>query len=320
MNRILLTGATGFFGRALLCNFLSDDKFCDTTIYALSRNPKRFKASYPAIAGSAKIVFLSADIECRESLPWDMEFTHVLHAATDSTIGPTLSPMRRYQQIVSGTTNVLDLAVATGASRFLLTSSGGVYGPQPETLKAIPECWSGSPAFDLPSNSYSQAKRAAEYLCTLYFNEYGLQTVVARCFAFIGQDLPLDVHFAIGNFIRDSLDPSACTIAIRGDGSPLRTYLHQADLAYWLFTLLERGKAGHAYNVGSDEVVSIKQLACLVRDLLSPDKEVKIMGESQLGAARNRYIPDIAKIRSHLNLNVTIPLSTAIEEFLVRAN
>ena len=234
----------------------------------------------------------------------------MLHAATDSTIGPQLSPLKRYEQIVDGTKNILDLAVATGARRFLLTSSGAIYGPQSPDLVAIPEDWPGSPPLAEPSTAYGQAKRAAEHLCALFGEQHGLEFVVARCFAFTGPDLPLNVHFAIGNFIRDALTANAITVA--GDGAPLRTYLDQSDLAHWLFTLLKKGRSGEAYNVGSDEVISISELACLVRDVLAPEKPVQILGNPESGAVRNRYVPDICKAQQELALRVRIPLADAI--------
>lgn len=309
-RRILLTGGTGFFGRALLRHFLACETHATTDLCVLSRDPKRFQTAHPDLAISNRIVFIQADIQDRKSLPWEQSFTHILHAATDSTIGPRLKPLQRFNQIVEGTINILDLAVATGARRFLLTSSGGIYGPQPADLEAIPEDWPGSPPLDLASTAYSQAKRAAEHLCTLYRSEYGLETAVARCFAFVGPDLPQDVHFAIGNFIRDAISSDSITVA--GDGTPLRTYLDQSDLAHWLWTLLMEGIDGEAYNVGSDRAISIADLAHLVRDLIAPSKRVRILGEPQVSALRSRYVPNINKIRTLHCLQAKVSLEQAI--------
>jgi UDP-glucuronate decarboxylase len=307
---ILLTGGTGFFGRALLRHYHAFGLGADTSICVLSREPDRFCASHPDLVSSDQITFVQGDIQDRESLPWSHSFTHVLHAATDSTTGPQLTPLQRFNQIIEGTSHILDLAVATGARRFLLTSSGGIYGPQPAELEAIPEDWPGCPPLDQSSTAYSQAKRAAEHLCALYRDSHGLETVVARCFAFVGPDLPLSVHFAIGNFIRDALHAEVITVA--GDGTPLRTYLDQRDLAHWLWTLLQQGQDGEAYNVGSDHVISIADLAYLVRDLIAPQKTVRILGRSDTTAARNRYIPSISKIKAMHGLHAEIALEQAI--------
>lgn len=307
--KLLLTGGTGFFGKAILRRLLLLQGF-DCEIYVLSRDPERFLALHPEFAGFHSLTFLRGDIQVRGSLPWANDFSHVLHAATDSTLGSSLTPLQRYDQIVDGTRNILDLAVATCARRFLLTSSGAIYGPQSDDISAIPEDWAGSPALAEPSTAYGQAKRAAEHLCALVGAQFGLQTVVARCFAFVGPDLPLNVHFAIGNFIRDALTANAITVS--GDGTPLRTYLDQTDLAHWLLALLEHGRPGQAYNVGSDEVISIAGLAHLVRDNLALRKPVHILGHPDPGILRNRYVPDIRKAQQQLGLRVTVPLSEAI--------
>jgi len=307
---LLLTGGTGFFGKALLRHLQATFIPTDASVVVLSRDPAPFLAAFPEFAEHCQISFVQGDIQLRDTLPWGHSFTHVLHAATDSTIGPSLTPLQRYDQIVDGTRNILDLAVATGARRFLLTSSGAIYGPQPADLVAIPEDWPGSPPLAEASTAYGQAKRAAEHLCALVGQQHGLETVIARCFAFVGPDLPLDAHFAIGNFIRDALTADAITVS--GDGTPLRTYLDQSDLAHWLLTLLEQGRPGQSYNVGSDEVISIACLANLVRDILAPDKAVHILGQFTLGATRNRYVPKISKAHQELGLNLTIALAEAI--------
>ena len=311
-RNIFLTGGTGFFGRAILryCMHLSHDHVPVPSLTVLTRSCTKFLEDYPEFLNHPWLSFHNGDILDPLSLPKRQEFTHVFHAAADSTHGPKLQPLDRYRQIVDGTRNLLDFTVATGARRFLLTSSGAVYGPQPPDLPALPEDFVGSPTLANPANAYGLGKRAAEHLCALYQDAHGLETVIARCFAFVGPDLPLDVHFAIGNFIRDALSAEAITVA--SDGTPLRTYLDQADLAHWLLTLLEQGRAGQAYNVGSDEVVSIAELSHLVRDLLAPDKPVRILGQATDTAGRNRYIPDIRKAQQELGLTVTVPLAEAI--------
>ena len=238
--------------------------------------------------------------------------THVVHAAADSTHGDRLSPLERYDQIVTGTRNMLDFAVKCGAKRFLYISSGGVYGRQPADLDRIPEDYHGMPNPLSSANAYGVAKRAAEHLSALYAQRHGLEVVIARCFAFVGQDLPLDVHFAIGNFIRDALWRDE--ILVQGDGTAVRSYMDQRDLAHWLLALLEHGKPGEAYNVGSDEAISIADLAHLVRDVVSPGKLVRILGKSVGNSERNRYVPDVSKAMHEHRLAVVWNLSNAIQQ------
>jgi nucleoside-diphosphate-sugar epimerase len=315
VRSLFITGGTGFFGRSILRRIAA---VAQTTGYGppkvtvLTRSPASFLERYPEFARLSWLTFHAGDIlSGLSAFPKDGKFTHVLHAAADSTLGPRMASLDRFDQIVTGTRNVLDFAVSIGASRFLLTSSGGVYGAQPATLERIPESYLGMPDPLSPDNAYSVSKRQAEHLCALYGEKHGLVTVVARCFAFVGPDLPLDAHFAIGNFIRDALDRPEITV--NGNGTPLRSYLYQDDLADWLLTLLEKGQPAQAYNVGSDEAISIAELAHLVRDLIAPGKTVRLRGIAGADTAvRNRYVPDICKARSELGLQVTTPLADAI--------
>ena len=311
-DSILLTGGTGFFGKALLRHWKEKHELGEKapTVTVLTRDPEFFSGRYPYIASQPWLTFARGDISDFDSLPSGKRYTHILHAAADSTLGPQQTPLQRYDQIVQGTRNMLDYALACEARRFLLTSSGGVYGPQPADIERLPETWLGMPDPLNPANAYSVAKRAAEHLCALYRTEHGLETVIARCFAFVGEDLPLNVHFAIGNFIRDALWADAITIA--GDGRSIRSYLDQRDLAAWLLTLLAKGRAGQAYNVGSDRSISVAALANLVGELISPSKTLRIMGEAIEPQQRSIYVPDISRARAELSLEVTFPLEQSI--------
>jgi dTDP-glucose 4,6-dehydratase len=309
--KILLTGGTGFFGKAII-RYWGGVPAAELPerITILTRDPRAFLSRFGSGLSGLPLDLHRGDILAPESLPKGA-YTHVLHAATDSTLGPQLSPLERLTQIVDGTKNILDYAVQNNSPRVLLTSSGGVYGPQPEHLERIPETYCGMPDPMVAGNAYGVGKRIAENLCAIYSAKHGLEVVVARCFSFVGQDLPLNVHFAIGNFIRDALYRDQITV--HGNGLPIRSYLHQWDLAHWLLTLLQDGRSGAAYNVGSDQAITIAALAECVRSIAAPAKRVVISDLGNDGNWKNRYVPDVNLVRTELGLRVTISLPEAIK-------
>ena len=309
--RIFITGGTGFFGRALLRYWTEgDNQNYPEVACILTRNPHKFLVEYPEFNNISWLSFHSGDICYPQTFPKNDRYTHILHAATDSTVGLQLSPLERYHQIAEGTKNLLEYASMNEIQRFLLTSSGGIYGPQPDDMEKIPETYSGELSTLNAQNAYSMGKRTAEHLCALYRDRYGIDYIVARCFAFIGRDLPLNAHFAIGNFIRDALHRSE--INIHGDGSTVRSYMDQRDLACWLLTTLRQGIPGQAYNVGSDDALTIEQLAHLVRDVLSPNKPVIIKSSKNEEGLRHRYVPSIDKAKIELGLGLSYTLKDSI--------
>jgi len=307
--RLLVTGGTGFFGRWLLWSLKAANARLGTRARAvvLTRSPAAFRRAVPGLAEDPALTLWPGDVRtCR--LP-PGAFSHVIHAATDTSVAAAADPYRLMDTVVEGTRRVLDLGLRAGAEAFLLTSSGAVYGPQPPDLERVPESYGGAPDPLDPEATYGHAKRLAEQLCVLHHQRHGLNTKVARCFAFVGPYLPLDGHFAIGNFIRDALDSDA--VRVRGDGTPVRSYLYAADLAAWLWTILVQGTPGTAYNVGSDRPLSVADAARLVGATLAPDKPVIVAGEATPGP-RARYVPSIERARRELGLDAWTDLATAV--------
>jgi len=315
MKNLLITGGTGFFGRALLRHIDSVKRTKDCLpfdqITVMSRSPESFHLIYPELATLSRLSWHKGDVLIPSTLPQNGNFHYILHAASDSTDAAAVTPVDTFRQIVEGTENMLKFASTNGVQRFLFTSSGAAYGTQPAEMAAIPETFNGMPDPLNPLNAYGVAKRQAENLCVNYGHLYGIETVVARCFAFVGEDLPWNSHFAIGNFIRDAIERPEITV--NGNGKPIRTYMYQGELAHWLLTMLQFGVSGNAYNVGSDVSISIEEIAYLVRDILASDKEVHLKGNSNnYENNRKLYVPSINKAKKELNLNVKISLEEAI--------
>ena len=306
-----MTGGTGFFGCWLLESFVwaCDSLQLDATMTVLTRSPEAFRAKAPHLADHWAVRLLRGDVRSFEHPQGP--FTHVIHAASDAT--PQLCrerPLLVLDTLVDGTRHVLDFAVTTGARRFLLTSSGAVYGAQSPDVKRLPETCATAPDPAFTPSVYGEGKRVAELLCSIYQEAHGLECLIARCFAFVGPYLPLDAHFAIGNFLNDCMNGRA--IQVKGDGTALRSYLYAADLAVWLWTILVKGESCRPYNVGSEMAVSVGEAANLVAAVLGSTQPVKIARRPAPGAQPQCYVPCTARAQNELHVREWIPLPEAI--------
>jgi nucleoside-diphosphate-sugar epimerase len=311
-QRLFITGGTGFFGCWLLESFLWANEQLDlgSSAVVLTRNPEAFTAKVPHLAGNPAISLHTGDVRCFDYPTGD--FARVIHAANDPNPNAQRTPLTVLDTIVEGTRHTLEFARQCGAQSFLFTSSGAVYGPQPPALSHVPEEYPGAPDPTVSTSVYGEGKRQAELLCALYARQYGLATKIARCFAFVGPYLPLNANFAIGNFIRDALHGGP--IQIQGDGTPYRSYLYAADLAVWLWTILDRGKLCRAYNVGSEEAISIGELATVAASQFEWAPVIETAQAPVPGAPAPRYVPSTARAREELGLQAVTSLREGLRK------
>ena len=309
--RVFLTGGTGFFGHWLLESLLyaNREMDLDVQITALTRDASHFQRRSPHIADNAAVSLLEGDIRTFR-LPAEPH-THVVHAATDSGGQQAKRPAYELAEaILGGTRRTLEFALATGARRFLYTSSGAIYGRSSADTTHLPETSRAAPDPLLLQSSYDEAKRMSEHLCVAYTHQTPLEAIIARPFAFVGPHLPLDQHFAIGNFVGAAIADRP--IQINGDGTPLRSWMYMADLAVWMWTLLLRGERNRAYNVGSETAYSIAEAARLTAETLRPGLPVQIARQPTEGAAMNSYVPSTGRAREELGLRETVNLPEAL--------
>ena len=272
-------------------------EFKQNDIVMLLHKSDEFIAEFPWVLTDKRIKILRGDIR-------DFEFPeancdYIYHGATTSS--QIIPDNEMCSVVIDGTRHVLDFAKRNRQlSKLLYVSSGAVYGnkyniPMNEDFPCE------------PVDVYGRSKLEAEKLCL----DSGVPCCIARGFAFVGEYLPLDAHFAIGNFLRDCLNNKP--IVIKGDGTAIRSYLYAGDLAHWLWTILLHGECGHAYNVGSDRIISIKELAETIRNVAGTSNEIWIL-QKPSGAPPACYAPDISRARAELGLDIMTPLEEAIRK------
>jgi len=310
-QRLFITGGTGFLGCWLLESFAwaSDRLRLGATAVVLTRHPDLFLKKAPHLATHPAIQLYTGDVRSFEFPPGN--FSHIIHMAAETSQKLNVEkPLLVLDTIVEGTRRFLDFARRCGARKFLLSSSGAIYGKQPSDLTHVPEDYPGAPDVMDSGSCYGEGKRLAEYLCLLYNRHYGIETKIARGFAFVGPHLPLDTHFAIGNFIGDAI--RGRPVQVRGDGTPYRSYLYAADAVIWLWTILCRGQACRPYNMGSEEDLTIAELARRVAETVQSTAEVRIADRPIPGKLPERYVPSTRRARTELGLQQYIDLPEAI--------
>jgi nucleoside-diphosphate-sugar epimerase len=310
-KRIFITGGTGFFGCWLLESLLAANDRLNLNVSAtiLTRAPERFLRNAPHLAAHPSVKLHAGDVRTFEYPPG--EFSHVIHAATEASAQQAAEePLEMFTTIVDGTRRVLEFARQRRVDKLLLTSSGAVYGKQPSSISHVGEDYVGAPDATNPRSVYGVGKRASEQLCALYSARHGMECKIARCFAFVGPYLSLDIHFAIGNFIRDAM--AGKKITVNGDGTPFRSYLFAADLMVWLWTILLQGVSCRPYNVGSEAEIDIAGLALVVAKTLGTNAGVEIARPAVPGTPSERYVPSTVRAREELGLREHYGLEAAI--------
>lgn len=307
-KNILITGGTGFFGKWLI--LLLDSIFnngLNFKVTIVSRDPVVFLNKNPQFIGLKWLQWLCFDIKNLDKL-YKLKYDLIIHAATDTSKFSHDNPFELFENITVGARNVFELAIRCGTQRILLAGSGAQYGNVPYGCN-VSEDYNGAYLSNRISNVYANAKRYQETLGAVYSERYNIDVIMTRCFAFSGPYLPLDGHFAIGNFVRDALFSDK--LILKSNGCSVRSYMHGSDLAIWLMVLLLKGQSGEAYNVGSDQSVSIKNLARRVASRLSSNKKVHILGQLD-GVSNSYYVPDIRKSRC-LGLDIWTSLDESID-------
>ncbi|MEO0108332.1 MAG: NAD(P)-dependent oxidoreductase [candidate division WOR-3 bacterium] len=308
-KKVFITGGTGFLGHWLTASLLEacDRYGLDCTVVLLTRDPDRFRRTAPSLALHPALGLCIGDVRTFD-FP-SLKFTHIIHAATESSRLSQDTPQGEVSRtIIEGTKRVLRLARTCPLERLLVVSSGAVYDGRARPGTPISEDLSPKPDSRTLDTSYGQAKLRAEAMALDASRRAGFSVTIARGFAFLGPFLPYHCSLAIANFLFSVLRREP--IVLTSDGSPIRSYMYTADSAVWFWTIFLRGVSGQAYNVGSSEAISLLELARLMSKLEEPELPVQL--GSGPHTSRVWYLPDTTRARTELGLECLFPLRTSL--------
>jgi UDP-glucose 4-epimerase len=227
------------------------------------------------------------------------------------------SPVRAIETNIRGTEIVLSVA-AKKRKRVLITSTSEVYGK----LDRVPFREDDDLVMGPTSKgrwSYACSKAIDEFLAIAYWKEKRVPTVIARLFNTVGPRQTGRYGMVIPSFVRQAITGE--DITVYGDGSQRRCFTHVDDAVGALMRLAEHPAAvGEAYNIGSNQEVTILEVAERIKQLAASDSRIVFVPYDQAYEEgfedMMRRVPDITKIGKLVGYIPRITLDDILESVI----
>ena len=313
MKTALVTGGAGFIGSHLTERLLRD-KWEVLVIDDLSTGSID---NLRAARKSKQLHVTTGSIESEQALaPLVKRADVVFHLA--AAVGVKLivdDPVHTIETNIHGTEVVLKCA-AEGRKKVLLASTSEVYG------KGSSEVFSEEDdlVFGATTRSrwcYGCSKAIDEFLALAYHGARGLPVVILRLFNTVGARQTGQYGMVLPRFVQQAL--AGGPISVYGDGEQVRCFTHVADVVEAFVRLADcEAAVGQIFNVGSDQAVSVNELAERVRKLVNPKAEIEHVPYEQVygrGFEDIRVrVPDVRKLRDTIGLQPGRTLDQIIRE------
>ena len=304
--RLLVTGGAGFIGSNFVHYWLERHPHdhvvvLDLLTYAGDRR------SLADVEG--RIVFVEADIgdlDCCERLLESESIDVVVNFAAESHNSlAVVDPGRFFRTNVLGTQTLLEASRRVGLGRFHHVSTCEVYGDLP--LDSDEVFTEESPY--RPRTPYNASKAAADHAVRAYHETYGLAVTITNCSNNYGPtQFPEKV---IPLFVTNALDD--LDLPLYASTENKREWLHVRDHCRAIELVLDRGRVGETYNVGSGVEKSIAQIADAVLELTGKPESLKTIVPDRPGHDR-RYLLDSSKIRRELGWSPEIEFEAGLRD------
>ena len=310
-RHIFVTGGNGFLGTWIveLVAYLNEHHSFGTRVTIYSRQSRSLLVQAPHLRRHDWLHFQDGAVRYLAEMPRDVAF--VVHAAaiTDRRLFASCPSLVAETNCI-GTARVLKAALLLDSlEKFVLLSSGLVYGAQPWSESRVDEDFVGLAPRTNIAAVYAESKRMAEIIAQAAISESKLPVVIVRQFAFVGPYQSLNLPWAVTDFIRDGFNGGP--IRILGDGAAVRSLMYASDYAFWTLAALARGEPRNAYNVGSPNQVDLLSLANIIARQFRP--EPAVVTNCGQGHAPSILVPSVGKAQAALGVGLTVDLQTALQ-------
>ena len=303
MKSLLFIGGTGFLGQSFF-DYINKDKLNKlklSKIIIVSRKKKLVKSKI-------KVSYIKKSISNIKLIPY---VDYIIYAANSDNNLENLKGVNTF-------INLLDKNHKK--TKILFTSSGAVYGPR-KIKKKMKEKEKISFMNVSKFSGYKKEYAKTKIIMEREFNKLakrGFNVSIARLFSFIGKKILMNRNFAITNLINQAKNKKSESILLSDNRDVYRGYMHSDDLVKWLINiLLNSNTKCNIYNVGSDEAISIENLAKLIskkfNKKVNKKKNFLIKNKKQLV---DYYVPTISKAKKDLNLKLRYKLNYSLKSLL----
>lgn len=298
--RVLLVGGSGFIGKSFLDAFKKNiiKKYNIKKIIIISRNIHFINKKF---YNDKKIEFKKIDISKAKSLP-KSDLVFYLSESTITNDYKIINLTKNHKKAIDNFCKIIKNQKKT---KVIYCSSGSVYKNSHINLSENNQLIINHRKSNY-KNTYAQLKLYSEKKIR-DLGSHGIKTSIARCFTFIGPSLPLDKHYAIGNFINDGFNKKKIFLKTRT--KVIRSYMYADDLVIWLIKIVKNASLScPIYNVGSDKPIDLLKLANIIAKIFK--KKVQI--GNMKNTITDRYIPNTSKVKNKLKLKLNYNLKQAI--------
>ncbi|MBR3263588.1 MAG: NAD-dependent epimerase/dehydratase family protein [Lachnospiraceae bacterium] len=255
-SSILITGGLGLICSSIV-DLLADyelKKKKNIRIFVAARNRAAFEEKYGNIPC---VEFIEYNALKENHFPTEIDY--IIHGAGVASPDRYIdSPVETMMTNINGIYELLEYSRSNSVKRIVFISSSEVYGAKTSAESYLEEDY-GFVNIDLIRSSYPESKRAAEVLCRSFHSEYGVDVVIVRPGHIFGPSAGKNDNRVSSSFAYQAAKGE--DLILKSSGLQNRSYMYAPDCAKAIITVLMKGKSGEAYNVGSQTITTIREMA-----------------------------------------------------------